>query len=91
MGTGSANEPTRAMLANVAALEATAACSTPSYAAMLLHLHRSPLSAELARDTRSSGPSGVLDGLDDHEKANLRVILREAIAAREELEKVAPT
>jgi hypothetical protein len=73
------------MLANVAGLEAISARSTPSYApaAMLLRLHRSPVLTESTRDAHVTGPSGVLDGLDDHEKANLRVILREVIAARE--------
>lgn len=89
MGKGSANEPTRAMLANVVGLEAISARSTPSCTAMLLHLHRSPLLAKIRQDAQSSGPSGVLDGLDDHEKANLKVILREALAEREERDRAA--
>jgi hypothetical protein len=77
------------MLAPVAGLEAMSGRSTPSYAAMLLHLHRSPLLAELTQDAPGAKPSGVLDGLDDQEKANLRAILREAIAEREAAEKAA--
>jgi hypothetical protein len=85
MGAGSANEPTRAMLANVAAFEAMTHRRMQSHesAALLLRLHRSRRLAELAQEADHDRPSGVLDGLDDHEKANLRAILREAIAARE--------
>jgi hypothetical protein len=87
------NEPTRVLLANAAALEAITACSTPSYApaAMLLRLRRSPLVAELAEKAETTGPSGVLEELDDHEKANLRAILREAIAEKEAAERAALT
>ncbi len=85
-----ANEPTLALLANVAALEAVSR-RTPSYepAAMLLRSHRLPLVAGSPHAADAAQTSGVLDGLDDHEKANLRIILREAIAAQEELEKAA--
>ena len=86
-------EPTCILLANAAALEAITACSTPSYApaAMLLRLRRSPLLAELTQKAETAGSSGVLDGLDDHEKASLRVILCEAIAEKEAAERAALT
>jgi hypothetical protein len=73
------------MLANVAGLKAMTDRRTQSheFAALLLRLHRSRPLAEPTQKADTAGPSGVLDGLDDHERANLRVILREAIAARE--------
>ncbi|MGA2514601.1 MAG: hypothetical protein ABSG37_13445 [Candidatus Limnocylindrales bacterium] len=79
------NERTRPLSANVAALEALTDRRTRShqFAALLLRLRRSRRLAEPTQDSNGEGPSGVLDGLDDHERANLRVILREAIAARE--------
>jgi hypothetical protein len=85
-----ADEPTLVLLADVAALEAVSR-GTLSYepAAMVLRSHRPQLLPESPHETGAAQTSGVLEGFDDHEKANLRIILREAIAAQEELEKAA--
>jgi hypothetical protein len=87
-----ADEPALVPLADLAALEAVSRI-TPSYepAAMLLRSHRLPLLAGSPHEADAAQTSGVLEGFDDHEKANLRIILREAIAAREEIEKAAQT